>query len=93
METKSNTKLTLIGKSPPIFTTEGSQEFTGSFPPTGEQILLQLYAYHKYLQEATGTRSSFKDASRFIIKDIEIWWEPTGITIMTWQHLQKKTQY
>ena len=50
METKSNTKLTLIGKSPPIFTTEGSQEFTGSFPPTGEQNsptivwLSQIYA-------------------------------------------------
>ena len=50
METKSLTKLPFLLKSPPVFTTDGNQGFIGAFPPTGEDVILQYYGYHNYLQ-------------------------------------------
>ena len=45
MDTKSKTVLWLLGKSPPIIIAPGNQGFTGIFPPTCEQVLLQYNSW------------------------------------------------
>ena len=81
MDTKASTELYLLKKCPPIFTSSGKQGFKGSYPPTGEQILLQFHGYHKYLQQVTSRQSSTNDAMKLVIKDIIDWWNYTGIEL------------
>ena len=45
MERKSNTQIWLIDKSPPIFHSIGPHGFISAFPPTTEEVLLQIWAY------------------------------------------------
>ena len=84
METKSKvTKLPFLLKTPPVFTTNGEQGFKGAFPPTGEDVILQYYGYHNYLQRATNRQSKNLDAIMLVLGDIKSWWARTGITILT----------
>ena len=83
METKSLTKLPFLLKSPPVFTTDGNQGFIGAFPPTGEDVILQYYGYHNYLQRATNRQSKNLDAILLVLGDIKSWWARTGITLLS----------
>ena len=89
MDTKGNTKLFLLEKSPAIFTSAKEQEFKGSYPPTGEQILLQYTGYHKYLQEVTKRQSCVNEAINLVRKDVEGWWDNTGILLKSHQGIKK----
>ena len=93
METKGNTELPILEKCPPIFTSAENRGFTGAYPPTGEQILLQYQGYHKYLQDITKRQSSSKDALNLVIKDIEDWWKKTGIPLKTRQGITVMVQH
>ena len=92
MDTKGNTELPILEKCPPIFTSAENRGFTGAYPPTDEQILLQYQGYHKYLQDITKRQSSFKDALNLVIKDIEDWWKKTGIPLKTRQRIAVMVQ-
>ena len=81
METKSGTKIAIIEKTPPIFTTEGNQGFRGAFPPTNEDVILQYFGYHNYLQGTTNRQSSVQDAVKLVVSDITHFWDKTGIKL------------
>ena len=89
MEKKSDTKLFLVEKSPPIFTSCGKQGFTGSFPLTEEDILLQFFGYHRYLQKNSKLQSSSQDAIRLVIQDVNDWWSNSGIPLKSWQAIEQ----
>ncbi|KAG0722926.1 hypothetical protein GWK47_043571 [Chionoecetes opilio] len=74
MNTKTKTLLWLFDKCPPIFSVPGNHGFTGPYPPTGEQVLLQYHGYHKQLQQASHLQSSALDAARLVTKDLQDWW-------------------
>ena len=74
MNTRKSTKLSLFEKEPPIFTSKESQGFQGSFPPTVEDIILQFYGYHTYLQESSKRKSSISDAVKLVVEDLIVWW-------------------
>ena len=73
MNTKANTILWLFDKCPPLFNAQGNHGFTCSFPPTGEQVLLQFYGYHRYLQDISKLKSSVSDAVQLVITDLQEW--------------------
>ena len=89
MNTKAKTVLWLFDKCPPIFSLPGNQGFIGAYPPTGEQVLLQYHGYHRYLQETSQLQSGTKDAVKFVVKDLQDWWGDTGITLKSWQAIEK----
>ena len=74
-------QLWLIGKSPPIFHSEGPHGFTCVFPPTTEEVLLQIWAYQTYLQKISRRKSKLLTAIQLVRQDLEAWWVKTGITI------------
>ena len=90
MERKSKTRLWLIGKSPPIFHSEGPHGFTCVFPPTGEEVLLQIRAYLSYLDKLSPRKTNPLHAIRLVRQDLEGWWIKTGITVMCPQGIEKK---
>ena len=87
MNTRKSTTLSLIEKDPPIIRSKGSQGFQGSFPPTTENILLQYYGYHNYLQESTEWQASIVDDVKLVVIDVQAWWKRTGIDILSCQRL------
>ncbi|KAG0722932.1 hypothetical protein GWK47_043585 [Chionoecetes opilio] len=89
MNTKTKTLLWLFDKCPPIFSVPGNHGFTGPYPPTGEQVLLQYHGYHKQLQQASHLQSSALDAARLVTKDLQDWWVNTGITLKSWQAIEQ----
>ena len=90
MNTRKSTKLSLFEKEPPIFTSKESQGFQGSFPPTVEDIILQFYGYHSYLQESSKRKSSIADAVKLVVVDLIAWWKRTGIPLVSPQQLPPK---
>ena len=90
MNTRKSTKLSLFEKEPPIFTSKESQGFQGSFPPTVEDIILQFYGYHSYLQESSKRKSSISDAVKLVVEDLIVWWKRTDIRLVSPQQLQAK---
>ena len=81
METKSSTSLAILDKCPTIITSSKNVGFSGAFPPSREQVLLNYHGYHKYLQDTTKRQSSGKDAVKLVIKDIKDWWNNLGISL------------
>ena len=92
METKSSTSLPILDKCPTIITSSKNIGFSGAFPPSSEQVLLNYYGYHKYLQETTNRQSSGKDAFKLVIKDIKDWWNNSGIPLKCDAMLDKMFQ-
>ena len=90
MNTRKSTKLSLFEKEPPIFTSKESQGFQGSFPPTVEDIILQFYGYHTYLQESSKHKWSISDAVKLVVEDLIVWWKRTDIRLVSPQQLQAK---
>lgn len=90
MNTKSTTQLYLLDKCPPIFNESRNYGFTGPFPPTREQILLQYYGYHRYLQESTKLQSKKLDAISLVVHDTEDWWEKPGIALKSRSVIKKQ---
>ena len=82
MDTKSASKIYLIEKCPPLFTTAGPHGFFSRFPPTGEDIILQYHGYHNYFQEVKKGIVSIKDATNLVVEDVINWWLKTGIPLM-----------
>ena len=80
---RASTKLWLINKSPPLDIITGADRsgFNSKYPPTGEQVLLQFYGYHRKKQEASGGTSSKAESVVLVVQDIEHWWSRTGIQL------------
>ena len=98
MERKSKSKIGLIDKSPPIFTTGGCHGFLGVFPPTQKDVILQYFGYHNYLLRVTNRQSAPHEAVKLVVKDIISWWEKTGIDlkhlrVIQWQVKMLKDFY
>ena len=89
MNTKSSTKIYLIKKCPPLFTTAGPQGFFRAFPPTREDIILQYHGYHNYFQEVKKGIASINDETNLVIEDVINWWLKTGIPLMVKAGLKK----
>ena len=80
MNTKAKTKLWLLEKNPPIFCEDGAQGFQCAFPPTGEDVLLQVIAYKRYLASAkAGKEVRSGSATAMATDDLVKWWLKTGI--------------
>ena len=80
MDTKAKTKLWLLQKNPPIFNESGAQGFKCAFPPTGEDVLLQVLAYKRFLTTAkSGREVRGETATAMATEDLVKWWLKTGI--------------
>ena len=80
MNTKAKTRLWLLQKNPPIFCEDGAQGFQSAFPPTGEDVLLQVLAYKRYLVAAkSGKEVLSGNAIAMATDDLVKWWIKTGI--------------
>ena len=91
MKTKQQTKLWLLDKSPPIFHDNEPHGFEGSLPPTIEQILLQYFGYLNCVKGLlTDSRLSWcRAAAVLVVKDVEKWWERTGIAVKSSRAIEK----
>ena len=82
MDTKAKTKIWLLDKSPPIFSISGAQGFNSALPPTGEDVLLQVQGYKKFLsQEKAAKEDRTVAAVRMVNDDLQGWWIKTGIAV------------
>ena len=79
----------LFEKCPPICNAPKIHRFTGPYPPTGEQVILQIHGYHKYLQESSKYQTSTKDAFKYVVTYLQDWWVKTGIATKSWQAIEK----
>ena len=74
MNTKAKTKIGLLQKYPPIFYESGSQGFKCALPPTGEDVLLQVIAYKRYLATVkSGKEVRAETATAMETEDLEKW--------------------
>jgi len=82
---RSSTKLWLIEESPPLNLNTGTDRFgfTGKYPPTGKEVLLQFYGYHKLKQEESKGTSSKRESILLVVEDIAQWWKKSGIGLKT----------
>ena len=101
MNTKGKTKLWLLEKNLPIFTHGEAQGFHGCYPPTAEEVLMQIYLYKRYHRELgrgneCQTRSALTMAAEDLLHNQR--WGIIGIDCKTkWGiiHMRKEitTQY
>ena len=84
MDNRAKTKLWLLDKNPPIFCDDGARGFNGSFPPTAEEVLLQVYAYKRYSgRVGEGKERLTTSALSLTSDDLQQWWAKTGIKTKT----------
>ena len=77
-------KIYLVDKEP----TEPGP-FSGSKPPTVEQVFLKFRGNHKMLQEDSPGRSSIREAVTLTAHQVHEWWSLTGIELKKIQSLSK----
>ena len=75
--------LWLIDRAPLIILNGETVGFKSAKPPTNADVLVQLKAYHAYLQKTTNLQSSLRDAFMKVYIDLIDWWKRTGITLMS----------
>ena len=51
----------------------------GKYPPSGKEVLLQFFVYHKIKQEESKGTSTKQESLILVVEDIEKWWKKTGI--------------
>ena len=92
-ETKAKTRVWLLDKNPPIFCESGAQGFKCAYPPTGEDVLLQVLAYKRYLANAkSGKEVRSGTATAMATDDLEKWWLKTGIPTKSAYGIEKMIQ-
>ena len=71
----STTKQWLIDESPLLILNTGTDRlrFIGKYPPSGKEVLLQFYGYHKIKQEESKGTSSKRESFIQVVEDIEKW--------------------
>ena len=82
---RSTTKLWLIDESSPLNLNTGTDRFgfTGKYPPSGKEVLLQFYGYHTVKQKESKGTSSKRESILLVVEDIAQWWKKSGIGLKT----------
>ena len=82
---RSTAKLWLIDESPPLNLNTGTDRFgfTGKYPPSGKEVLLQFYGYHTVKQKESKGTSSKRESILLVVEDIAQWWKKSGIGLKT----------
>ena len=78
---RSTIRQWLIDQSSPLVlnTSADNLGFVGKYRPSGKEVLLQFYGYHKIKPEEPKGTSSKRESYNLVVEDIEKSWKKTEI--------------